>query len=743
MIASRPTTILCALVLLAVAAPAPAHFWYADVDAGGHGDPYDTIEAPDQPLGYVDNDMDCDDTNPNVHPAAMEVCDLIDNDCNELVDDYPADGIVFYQDLDRDGYGSDVQVFACEAPGPDWSTYTGDCDDWDPNVNPDAEEICDMVDNDCDSQVDEPGAVGSTLYFQDIDADGFGSDVVVALCEHPGPGWSDTPGDCNDENPYTHPGAEDVCDGIDNDCDDIIDDGMTSVMYWQDNDEDGYGETGDDGVLFCWDPGPGWVQDNSDCDDGDYDIHPGAVEVCDGVDNDCSGMADDGLPTEVWYPDVDADGYGDADDPGTVFCDAPGPGWMPTNEDCDDTDPDINPDAVDVCDGLDNDCDGVVDDGFTMYTWYPDVDGDGYGDADFAGVPYCEDPGPPWILDATDCDDGEATVYPGAPELWDDLDNDCDGVVDDGHRIAITDVGNDQGRQVRVNWPRHAEDAPGTLHVLTGYSLYRRIDEFKSNAEPVKSAPPGFWDYVSTVPAHGEDEYYTLAQTLGDSTTYDIVWSVFFLRAETTDPLVFFDSPPDSGYSVDNLAPPAPGGLQAASVPGGTALTWIESQGPDVDYYRIYRGAAPDFPVVVNHLINLTTANAWTDPQVDPSRPYYKVTAIDLAGNESLAALVESTTGVGGDVPRAAVLHPNRPNPFNPITTFAFEVPREGRVTLTIHSLDGHVVARVVDEVKSVGAYTAVWRGTYDDGRAAPSGVYLARYLTGDGGESRRVTLVR
>ena len=416
---------------------------------------------------------------------------------------------------------------------------------------------------------------------------------------------------------------------------------------------------------------------------------------------------------------------------------------MLTNDDCDDMDADINPDAVDVCDGLDNDCDGVADDGYTISTWYPDADGDGYGDADHPGAPYCEDPGPPWLLDNTDCDDGEPTVYPGADEVWDDLDNDCDGTVDDGFAIAVTDVGNDQGRQVRVNWTRHGEDAPGTAHTLTGYSLYRRIDAHKAGDDPVKAAPPGFWDYVATVPAHGEDAYYTLAQTLGDSTIYDIYWSVFFLRAETTDPLVFFDSPPDSGYSIDNLAPPAPGGLQAASVPEGTALTWIESPGPDVDYYRIYRGAAPDFPVIVNHLINLTTANAWTDPHVDPSRPYYKVTAVDQSGNESLAALVESTTAVGGAVPRASVLHPNRPNPFNPITTFAFEVAREGRVTLTIHSLDGHVVARIVNEVKSPGAYTAVWRGTYDDGRAAPSGVYVARYVAGDGGHSRRVTLVR
>ncbi|MBU1073676.1 T9SS type A sorting domain-containing protein, partial [bacterium] len=324
----------------------------------------------------------------------------------------------------------------------------------------------------------------------------------------------------------------------------------------------------------------------------------------------------------------------------------------------------------------------------------------------------------------------------------DGVDNDCDGVID-GLRIRITDIGDDQGRVVRVNWTRHGEDAPGTEYDVTGYTLYRRIDDAKASAAPVKAAPPGLWDYVNTIPAHGEDQYFVLAPTLGDSTSHDIVWSVFFLRAETTDPLVFFDSAPDSGYSVDNLAPPAPSGLQAASVPGGTSLTWIESQVPDLFYYRVYRGATPDFPLTVDTLVYFTTGLAWLDPQTDPARPFYKVTALDITGNESPAAVVESTTGAGDATPLAAVLHPNRPNPFNPTTTFAFEVPRDDRVTLTIHALDGRVVAQLVDDVLAAGSHTATWRGAYDDGRAAPSGVYLARYVTGGVSTSRRVMLVR
>ncbi len=142
-------------------------------------------------------------------------------------------------------------------------------------------------------------------------------------------------------------------------------------------------------------------------------------------------------------------------------------------------------------------------------------------------------------------------------------------------------------------------------------------------------------------------------------------------------------------------------------------------------------------------LVYLTVGIAWTDPYTDPSRTYYRVTVLDSAGNESPAAFAESTTDVGDPTPRAAVLHPNRPNPFNPTTTFAFEVPREGRVSLTIYSLDGRVVSRVVNDMMIAGTHSATWRGVYDDGQRAPSGVYLARYVTGDAMSSQRVTLVR
>ena len=137
-----------------------------------------------------------------------------------------------------------------------------------------------------------------------------------------------------------------------------------------------------------------------------------ASEVCDGEDNDCDGSVDEGL-TSIWYLDDDGDGFGELDVE-EVACDAPS-GFVDNGSDCDDSDADINPDALEICDGLDNDCDEEIDEGL---------------DADLDGYSGCGD----------DCDDSDPRINPGAPEVcFDGIDNNCNELID-GEEVDCTTV---------------------------------------------------------------------------------------------------------------------------------------------------------------------------------------------------------------------------------------------------------------------------------------------------------------
>ncbi len=180
--------------------------------------------------------------------------------------------------------------------------------------------------------------------------------------------------------------------------------------------------------------GDSWTSDE-DCDDSDASVSPGAVEVCDGIDNNCDGVVDppDASGSQTFYTDADDDGFGDAAYP-VQACSVP-EGAVANLADCDDTDPSVNPDALEVCDGFDNDCDGRTDDDDTdldedsAVYWFPDEDDDGYGDADRMDFA-CEPPSDS-VSNGEDCDDTNAAVQPDAQEVCDDIDNDCDGLIDD------------------------------------------------------------------------------------------------------------------------------------------------------------------------------------------------------------------------------------------------------------------------------------------------------------------------
>ncbi len=350
---------------------------------------------------------DCDDTNPEIHPGADESCNWIDDDCDGLIDN----------GFDGDGDG--------------WTSCDGDCDDTATTVHPGADEGCDGLDTDCDG----------FLSAGEIDGDGDG----FTSC-----GLGNGEQDCDDTRAEVHPGAEELCDGLDTDCSGSLD--LNEV------DSDG------DSVFAC-----------EDCDDTDPDRAPRIPEWCDGKDNDCDGVVDQGY-------DLDGDGWtscsGDCDDsddsiypgaeercngvddscddhPASDEADLDADGWYVCDGDCDDSDATIYPGAAESCNGLDDDCDGSVpsdemdadadgasscagdcDDGDPVANQH-DLDADGWtpcdGDCDDldASLNLLDADGDGVTTCGGDCDDLDAAFSPLVGESCNEIDDDCDGLVDE------------------------------------------------------------------------------------------------------------------------------------------------------------------------------------------------------------------------------------------------------------------------------------------------------------------------
>ncbi len=262
----------------------------------------------------------------------------------------------------------------------------------------------------------------SGITCEDADNDGF---FAAAGCG--------TEQDCNDNDPLTYPGAPEICDHKDNNCDGTIDDGITKNTYYLDIDGDGFGNP-DISIQDCK-LSSGYSTDNTDCDDTDSITYPGAPEICDHKDNNCDGIIDDGLTQNTYYLDTDGDGFGDPNN-SIQDCELPS-GYVTDNSDCDDTDSITYPGAPEICDHKDNNCDGTIDDGL-QNTYYLDADGDGFGDPNNT-TQDCSLPSG-YAVNSADCNDTDPGIYTGAEELCDGIDNNCDSRIDEGCSASETGV---------------------------------------------------------------------------------------------------------------------------------------------------------------------------------------------------------------------------------------------------------------------------------------------------------------
>lgn len=403
-----------------------------------------------------------------------------------------------YIDADGDGYGdaSAEAILACSAPAG-YADNNTDCDDDNVDVNPGATEVCDNIDNNCSGENNEDLALFT--YYADLDGDGYGwASSTYEWC-----GLTDgfvlDNTDCNDENASSSPSLNEICgDEIDNNCDGEIDEDCTvatTTEYYLDVDGDGYGDP-NSSVSSTTQP-DGYVTDNTDCNDYDVDINPGADEICDNIDNNCSGENNEGLSFINYYDDLDDDGYGWAST--TYNWCALTDGFVTNDNDCNDDDSDINPDATEICgDGIDNNCDGEIDEDCddVVVTYYLDADGDGYGDADNSVSTTTKPSG--YVFNSTDCDDNDANIYPGATEVCDGVDNNCDGSIDencegnDGEHLDCNPFGGEfknHGEQVNC-WAHYTNMLKKQGEITgrgKGQMMKKQNQEKKQNAHQDKN----------------------------------------------------------------------------------------------------------------------------------------------------------------------------------------------------------------------------------------------------------------
>ena len=334
---------------------------------------------------------------------------------------------------------------------------------------------------------------------------------------------------------------------------------------------------------------------------------------------------------------------------------------------------------------------------------------------------------------------------------------------------SVEDIPADQGRSVQLAWHRSRHDYSGSGMEITQYEIFRRIDQLpqalfntvgdepddSEEGRDITTYPPGNWDYLFSVESTNTDSYVTEVSTLEDSCRFNDLdplsdepayFSTFFIRASTAEPSLFYDSPVDSGYSVDDIVPTLLNEVIFTYNSNGRRLDWTRSSALDLKCYNIYCDRSDGFSPGPENFMASTTDTFWVDQNgAGYFLENYLVTAVDKSGNESLpiapSSIVDTEEGI---TPKAITLHQNIPNPFNPVTTINFDLPdANSRVTITVYNVEGKVVSRLLDKGLESGRHSVTWNGADMSGNTVSSGLYFCKMTAGAFSSTIKMILLR
>jgi hypothetical protein len=309
----------------------------------------------------------------------------------------------------------------------------------------------------------------------------------------------------------------------------------------------------------------------------------------------------------------------------------------------------------------------------------------------------------------------------------------------------VKDIPNDQGGRVKLSWDASTYDTQAPTNV-DHYWIFRSVPPQVATASGSKvgeivagrvqdarfyssqfRASTYYWELLSEVRAiHFIQGYSYVAATTGDSLPTSNPVTLFMVMALDSSNTSHWDSAPDSGYSVDNLAPAAPTSLTGSYSSGATHLHWVRNAEADLTGYRVYRGPSASFIPSSANLLASPPDTGFVDSSATGS--YYKVSAVDVHGNESLFALLTpaGTVSTPGSEGIFALARPT-PNPARGEMEFGFTLPAAGIATLKIFDGRGRQIDTPVHGPCSAGPQSVRWTGRDGEGRAIPAGVYFAK----------------